>query len=831
MVFKELLFGKNCGMTKSELRKMTFRNSFSDYLPYVAYDPETEQYHNADNSVGFLWECTPLLYGNDNIFNNLNGLFTSGLPEGSVMQFILYADPNISSILKSYKNTKTRESDLIKESVNNIVDYYEKGTKGFDKLQNIPARNYRLFVALKIYKDKHLSDEVLSDIKENIYETLKGVYLNPKPMYPHSLINVMSRLFNDPPPDDMPYEERTPINRQIILSETPIKAEWDRLIVGNKILGCQTVKKVASEIDPLTFNYLSGGVWGGRDDGNQLNDPFIITVNIIFENQKAKLHGKCNFVLQQQAVGSFAPSLRRKQEEYMWATGEIEKGTPFIRIMPIMWHISSTDSRSRETSARAKRMWESQGFVVQKDRGILNVLFISSLPFGLINVGKNLKFINRDFICQPEVAVKCLPIQADFSGSGTPVNLFVGRKGQLVTMDIFDKRASNNNALISAASGSGKSFLMNSLVFNYYSTGSLIRIIDIGQSYKKLCSVLNGNFITFSKESNITLNPFTNIIDINDDISSISSILAQMIYSTTQEVPDETEMTLIKNAIYWAYRKYSNEADVDRIYDYLKGFPRYADDLLYSNLEKTDDDSHFIGNLRNTSIKLAFNLQNFTSRGTYGKWFNGPSTLDIARDDFVILELEELAAQPELFGVITLQLINYVTSNLYLSDRSQKRLIIFDEAWRFFKEGSMLKNVIEDGYRRARKYGGSFTTITQSLLDLKMAGDVGDVIQANSAYKFYLESSDFEKAKQEKIIDYEPFVMDLLKSVQNRRPNYSEVFVDGPAGLGVMRLIVDPYSYYIYTSDADDNAKINSYVQNGMSYAEAINKMVANREV
>ncbi|HUT83907.1 MAG TPA: conjugal transfer protein TraC, partial [Thermodesulfobacteriota bacterium] len=551
----------------------------------------------------------------------------------------------------------------------------------------------------------------------------------------------------------------------------------------------------------------------------------------IFENQKANLHGKCNFVLQQQAVGSFAPSLRRKQEEYMWATGEIEKGTAFIRIMPIMWHISSTDSRSRETSARAKRMWESQGFVVQKDRGILNVLFISSLPFGLINVGKNLKFINRDFICQPEVAVKCLPIQADFSGSGTPVNLFIGRKGQLATMDIFDKRASNNNALISAASGSGKSFLMNSLVFNYYSTGSLIRIIDIGQSYKKLCSVLNGNFITFSKESNITLNPFTNIIDINDDISSISSILAQMIYSTTQEVPDETEMTLIKNAIYWAYRKYSNEADVDRIYDYLKEFPRYSDDLLYSNLENTDDDSHFIGNLRNTSIKLAFNLQNFTSRGTYGKWFNGPSTLDIARDDFVILELEELAAQPELFGVITLQLINYVTSNLYLSDRSQKRLIIFDEAWRFFKEGSMLKNVIEDGYRRARKYGGSFTTITQSLLDLKMAGDVGDVIQANSAYKFYLESSDFEKAKQEKIIDYEPFVMDLLKSVQNRRPNYSEVFVDGPAGLGVMRLIVDPYSYYIYTSDADDNAKINSYVQNGMSYAEAINKMVANREV
>lgn len=829
MGLKELLFGKNAGMTKSELRKMTFRNSFSDYLPYIAYDPETEQYHNTDNSIGFLWECTPLLYGNDSIFNNLNGLFTSGLPEGSVIQFILYADPHIDHMLDLYHSMKIRKSNLIRESVKNVVDYYQKGTKGFDKIQGIPVRDYRLFVALKIYKHRNMINEILSDIRENIYETLKGVYLNPKPVSPHSLINVLSKLFNDSSPDDMHYEDRTPINQQIILSDTVIKTGWDKIIIGNKILRCQTVKKMTKEVGPLTFNYLSGGMWGGRDDGSQINDPFIITVNLIFENQKTNLHGKCNFVLQQEAVGSFAPSLRRKQEEYMWATGELEKGVPFIRIMPIVWHISDNEIRSQETGARIKRMWEAQGFVVQKDKGILNVLFLSALPFGLFNVGKNLDFIKRDDICQPEAAVRCLPIQTDFSGSGAPVNLFVGRKGQLIKMDIFDKQASNNNALISAASGSGKSFLMNSFVFNYFSAGAIIRIIDIGRSYKKLCSVLNGKFINFEKKSDIVLNPFSNVLDIDDDISSISAIVAQMIYSTTEEVPNETEMTLIKSAIYWAYREYAGEADIDRIYEYLREYPKYADDSLNSDLESTNGNLRFTDDLQNISVNLAFNLQNFTSRGTYGKWFNGTSTLDIAKDDFVILELEELAAQPELFGVITLQLINYVTSNLYLSDRSQKRLIIFDEAWRFFKEGPMLKNVIEDGYRRARKYGGSFTTITQSLLDLKMAGGVGDVIQANSAYKFYLESADFEKAKQEKIIDYEPFVMDLLKGVQNRRPNYSEIFVDSPGGQGVMRLIVDPYSYYIYTSDPDDNTKINSYIQNGATYAEAIEKIIMER--
>jgi len=823
---KELIFGKHAGMTKAELRKMTFRNSFSDYLPYIAYNPEREQYSCTDDSIGYLWECTPLLYGNDTIFNKLGGLFTAGLPEGSVMQFILYADPNIDHILDSYQNTKIRKSDIIQGSVENVVNFYRKGRKGFDKLQGIPVRNYRLFVTLKIYKSKNVLDEILSDIKENIFETLKGVYLNPVPVSPHNLINVLSKLFNTTPPDDMPYEERTPINQQIILSDTVIETKWDKIITGGKILRCQTVKKMAPEVGPLTFNYLSGGIEGGRDDGSQINDPFIITVNLIFENQKTNLHGKCNFVLQQQAVGSFAPSLRRKQDEYIWATGELEKGVPFIRIMPIVWHISDNETRSQETGARIKRIWEAQGLVIQKDKGILNALFLSALPLGLFNVGKNLDFIKRDCICQPEVAVRCLPIQADFSGSGAPVNLFVGRKGQAVGTDIFNKRASNNNALISAASGSGKSFLMNSLVFNYFSSGAIIRIIDIGRSYKKLCSILDGNFINFAKDSDIVLNPFSNVIDIDDDISSLSAIVAQMIYSTTQEVPDETEMTLIKGAIYWAYREYSSEADIDKIYEYLKEYPKYAGDSINFDSKKKNDNLPFTDSLKNTSTKLAFNLQNFTSKGTYGKWFNGVSTLDIAKDDFVILELEELAAQPELFGVITLQLINYVTSNLYLSDRSQKRLIIFDEAWRFFKEGSMLKNVIEDGYRRARKYGGSFTTITQSLLDLKMAGDVGNVIQANSAYKFYLESSDFERARQEKIIDYDPFIMGMLKDIQNRRPNYSEVFVDGPEGQGVMRLVVDPYSYYIYTSDADDNAKIDSYVQGGATYAEAISKMV-----
>jgi conjugal transfer ATP-binding protein TraC len=50
--------------------------------------------------------------------------------------------------------------------------------------------------------------------------------------------------------------------------------------------------------------------------------------------------------------------------------------------------------------------------------------------------------------------------------------------------------------------------------------------------------------------------------------------------------------------------------------------------------------------------------------------------------------------------------------------------------------------------------------------------------------------------------------------------------MDTPFGVGVGRLMVDPFSYYAFTSDADEIAEIEDLVQEGLSYAEAIKAMV-----
>jgi conjugal transfer ATP-binding protein TraC len=180
----------------------------------------------------------------------------------------------------------------------------------------------------------------------------------------------------------------------------------------------------------------------------------------------------------------------------------------------------------------------------------------------------------------------------------------------------------------------------------------------------------------------------------------------------------------------------------------------------------------------------------------------------------------------DLFRVVTMQILNAVTQDLYLSRKSRNRMIFFDEAYQFLGKASHIKDVIEIGYRRARKYGGSFWVITQSLLDTLQWGDAGSVILNNSNFKFYLESIDFERAHTEKLIDYDEFTMGLLKNLKTKVPQYSEIFMDTPAGKGIGRLLVDPFSYFVFTSSPKEVDRIEEMVKGGMSYEKAIQVML-----
>lgn len=817
----KLFGGKKGGLTYDDLHNATERDKFSKYLPWVDYYEGLKAYTNIDNTVGFIWELSPFYFSGESSVKTLEGLFRQNVPESAVMQFIFYADPKIDPILDRFKSLKTRDNEVVKEAAARIAEFYRGGKEGLDNLGGIPLRDFRLFYTCKF--DKEDAEKLsLRTVHGSIEEILRGAGLNPRILEPGELLDWLRRMMNDTPSDNNEgFDNYTPLRRQVLLG-TKVNRNKQTISFDNKHFRCMTPKSWPREVDTVQINNLFGGIKGLVSDPDQIRSPFICTMNILMADQKAKIHAKYNLISKQQAVGSLAASQIRKQEEYLWATDEMERGTKFLRIMMTFWVHSDDEWKANESLTRAKRVWESYGFVMQEEKGMspTQILFISSLPFGLYNVGNNVNMIERDSTVQSDTIATCLPIQADFKGFGEPVMLLVGRKGQLFGIDIFARGANNHNWLCFAEPGAGKSVLINNMLLNYYGLGAKLRVIDIGGSYRKLIKLVGARYLEFTEGSDVCLNPFTNVSrnpdrpdETQSDLSAIVPIITQMAFSSGESSPTDIEIKIIKQAVMWAWEEEGNEACIDTVHAFLSGFDELA-----------SSDSH---DIRESARKLAFALTEFLSTGVYGKFFNGPATFDISTDDAVVLELEHLIGRPDLFSVIILQVINAVTQDLYLSDRAQPRLIVFDEAYQFLNDSGPLADVIEVGFRRARKYSGSFGIISQAVTDIRQFGKVGEVLKNSAAFKFYLESSAFESAAADKLIDFDDFTMQLLKSVKSNKPYYSEIFMETPFGNGIGRLVLDPFSYYVYTSAGAEVAEIESYVDEGMTYAEAINKMVA----
>src|SRR3546814_17800430 len=140
---------------------------------------------------------------------------------------------------------------------------------------------------------------------------------------------------------------------------------------------------------------------------------------------------------------------------------------------------------------------------MQEESYLNPTLLVMSLPFGLYPDRTTLRLLERDFRMPVKAAVLMAPIQTDFRGGGRPALLYTGRKGQLVTLDLFDPRINNYNFIVSAESGAGKSFLLNNLCQQYFACGAHIRTIDICGSSSKPCTLCSGRFLNIDQTSGV----------------------------------------------------------------------------------------------------------------------------------------------------------------------------------------------------------------------------------------------------------------------------------------------------------------------------------------
>jgi conjugal transfer ATP-binding protein TraC len=220
---------------------------------------------------------------------------------------------------------------------------------------------------------------------------------------------------------------------------------------------------------------------------------------------------------------------------------------------------------------------------------------------------------------------------------------------------------------------------------------------------------------------------------------------------------------------------------------------------------------------------LATLMEPFTKNGVFGRFFEGKSNISLS-NHFMVFETAELKNKKELQSIVVMFLMFLISENMYFGDRKHQITLVIDEAWDLLHgEGSSI--FIEGLARRARKYGGNLILGTQSVNDFYKTPATIAAFE-NSDWVILLsqkkESIDMLASTKKISMDNDPALKEALTSLKKVEGQYSEAVIYGPKGWAIARLILDKYSLSLYSSKADDWAKINKLKLEGLQLEEAL---------
>lgn len=291
----------------------------------------------------------------------------------------------------------------------------------------------------------------------------------------------------------------------------------------------------------------------------------------------------------------------------------------------------------------------------------------------------------------------------------------------LVIVDRFSLE--NANEVVFGKSGSGKSFLIKLELMRQYIFDTEIIIIDPEDEYKALCQSLNGEYITFSKNSEVKINPFALLTDdmsenqLSLKILSIHGLLKTMLGEMTA-----TQEAIMDRAIVLAYKQKGITPNPAT----YKNEPPILEDLYKTLLNMEEADAK----------ELAFRLEKYV-KGGFSGLFNQQTNYDV-QNKLTVFSLRQLedVLRPIAMHVI----LDFVWARV--RTKLKKRILVVDEAWylmRYPDSAAFLQGIA----KRARKYYLGVTTLTQDIEDF-LGSDYGKSILSNSSIQILLKQGSSE---------------------------------------------------------------------------------------
>lgn len=349
--------------------------------------------------------------------------------------------------------------------------------------------------------------------------------------------------------------------------------------------------------------------------------------------------------------------------------------------------------------------------------------------------------------------------------------------GSLVVFDRFSLE--NANELVLAKSGSGKSFFVKLESVRYLMFGAEVFIIDPEGEYKELSRSFGGEYIDFTFNAPVKINPFdlsqvssSGENELGLKILSLHSLMNVIMGDLTPE-----EESILDKALISTYRAKGITPDPAT----QKKEPPVMEDLYKA----------LVGMEEQLAMRLASRLEKFI-KGSLAGIFNQQSTMNI-KNPLTVFCVKSLEAT--LKPIAMFIILDFIWTRVKRT--LKKRLLVVDEAWYIMKQ-KQGADFLYGIAKRARKYYLGLTTITQDVEDF-LESEHGKAIVTNSSVQMLLKQS--------------PAAVDKIAQTFYLSGGEKHLLLSADVGEGLffagsshvaIRIVASPEEYELVTSKPSD---------------------------
>ena len=178
-------------LSQRALKQLFACHRIGEVLPYESYDTARGLFFNK-SSTGFVIEFPPLVGCSPEIEKELSGLFQHTLPEGSSIQFLLWADSKIEPFLNHWQETRVR--GIFSTLASKRVSFLKENSTSFKNMASL--RNFRCIVSISLRNKRENPVELqgLVDLRHQVVTTFRTLGLSVQVWAPKDLLQFVNDI-------------------------------------------------------------------------------------------------------------------------------------------------------------------------------------------------------------------------------------------------------------------------------------------------------------------------------------------------------------------------------------------------------------------------------------------------------------------------------------------------------------------------------------------------------------------------------------------------------------------------------------------------------------